>query len=171
MRLVVRRAVRMLLLTIVLAWMFLLSAVIAAASQATAAEPPNSDDVVLARPAPKLEQRRDTPQTTVDAVSTTVMCPTCDTTLDQSDSPAAQRMRVYVEAAVAAGWTQDEIHDGLVAEYGGDEAILAVPRAQGIGMLVWVVPAVVALAAVLVAALVLRRWRRDRVDREQGAAA
>lgn len=162
MKHVARRALRLSLLTVVLTWMFLLSAVIAAASQATAAS--SSAEDVLDRPAPTLEQRRDTPQTTVDAVSRTVMCPTCDTTLDQSDSPAAQRMRVYVEAAVQAGWTQDEIHDGLVEEYGGDEAILAVPRARGIGLLVWIVPGAVALAALLCAAFVLRRWRRERSD-------
>lgn len=161
MRRTFRRTVRLLAVTIVLTWLFLLSAVIAAASQATAAEATDSAAIVD-RPAPELERRRDEPQTTVDDVSRTVMCPTCDTTLDQSDSPAAERMRVYVTAAVEAGWTEEEIRDGLVEEYGGDEAILAVPRARGLGTLVWAVPAVVVLASILGAVLVLRRWRRER---------
>lgn len=108
-----------------------------------------------------LEQRRSEPQTTVEQVSSSVMCPSCDTTLDQSNSPAAERMRAWVEEAVAAGWTEEEIRDGLVAEYDGDESILATPRAKGLGLLVWVVPAIVALTAAIGGFVILRRWRRS----------
>lgn len=117
-----------------------------------------------------VEQRRDAPQTTVDEVSSTVMCPSCDTTLDQSDSPAAQRMRAWVREAVEAGWTEQEIRDGLVAEYGGDESVLATPRAEGLGLAAWVVPAVVALVALLGGAVLLRRWRSTPHDRVAGSS-
>jgi cytochrome c-type biogenesis protein CcmH/NrfF len=140
----------------VVGWVMFAAFVFGTVSNAQAAETKATD-----LPAPTLEQRRDTPQTSVDDVSATVMCPSCDTTLDQSDSPAAQRMRVWVTAAVEAGWTQEEIRDGLVDEYGGDESILATPRAKGAGLLVWLVPALVALAALLTGLLSLRRWRRD----------
>lgn len=106
-----------------------------------------------------LEQRRDTPRTSVERVSGSVMCPSCDTTLDQSNSPAAERMRAWVRVAVAAGWTDAEIRDGLVKEYGGDESILAVPRARGIGLAVWLVPAAVVLIALLAGVLLMHRWR------------
>jgi cytochrome c-type biogenesis protein CcmH/NrfF len=140
----------------VVGWVVLAAFVFGTVSNAEAAEAPATD-----LPAPKLEHRRDTPQTSVDDIASTVMCPSCDTTLDQSNSPAAQRMRVWVTAAVDAGWTEEEIRDGLVAEYGGDESILATPRASGAGLLVWLVPALVALAALLVGTFSLRRWRRD----------
>lgn len=107
------------------------------------------------------DQRRSKPQTTVDEVSSNVMCPSCDSTLAESNSPAAQRMRAWVERAVAAGWTQQEIRDGLVAEYGGDESVLAVPRADGLGLGIWVVPAIVVFGALLGAVVILRRWKRD----------
>src|SRR5690606_13548532 len=109
-----------------------------------------------------LEQRRATPQTTVDEVSRTVMCPTCDSTLEQSDSPAADSMRTWIDEAVAAGWTEQEIREGLVREYGGDESILAVPRSTGIGVGAWLAPLVILVAILLAAVLVPRRWRQTR---------
>ena len=140
----------------VVGWVVLVAFVLGTVSDAGAAAAESASDL----PAPRLEQRRDTPQTTVDEVSATVMCPSCDTTLDQSESPAATRMRAWVTAAVEAGWTTQEIRDGLVAEYGGDESILATPRARGVGLLVWLVPALIVLLALVVGAMSMRRWRR-----------
>lgn len=131
-------------------------AVASGASRGVGDEPVNAD----------FEQRRGEPQTTVEEVSSSVMCPSCDSTLDESNSPAAQRMRAWVERAVAAGWTEQEIRDGLVAEYGGDESVLAVPRAGGLGLGIWIAPAIVVLGAVLGAVLTLRRWRRDARARQ-----
>lgn len=110
---------------------------------------------------PRLEQRREEPQTSVEEVAPTVMCPSCGTTIDQSTSPAAERVRAYVRAGVDAGWTAEEIRDGLVEEYGGDESVLAAPRARGLGLVAWLVPAGVVLVAVGVGIGALRRWRRQ----------
>ncbi|MBC7461808.1 MAG: cytochrome c-type biogenesis protein CcmH [Thermoleophilia bacterium] len=143
------------------AWVFLLAYMLGAASNANAAA---SDTVVAtqSQPKPVLEHRRDQPQTSVATVSRNVMCPTCDTTLDSSHSPAAERMRVWIRVAVANGWSEDEITAGLVNEYGGDESILAVPRAEGIGLLAWLVPLAVVLAAASCGLLLVRRWRRTQ---------
>jgi cytochrome c-type biogenesis protein CcmH len=54
-----------------------------------------------------------------------VMCPVCETTLDQSSSPAAQQIKRVIANRIAAGDTKTEIKDRLVAEYG--DAILAAP--------------------------------------------
>ena len=152
-------------LAIFLAWVFLVAYMFGAASSSHAAEvTPNPT-----QSAPNLEHRRNEPQTTVADVSRTVMCPTCDTTLDQSHSPAAERMRVWVQTAVANGWTRDEIQAGLVKEYGGSEAILAVPRARGIGIFAWLVPLLVVLAAATYGVLLVRRWRRAQLSREVGS--
>lgn len=137
-------------------WVVLLAFMLGSVSNARGASAGDVSDP----PIPKFEQRRDAPQTSVQEVSSTVMCPSCSTTLDQSNSPAARRMREWVTAAVDAGWTQEEIRNGLIKEYGGDESILAVPRARGFGLMVWIMPALVALAALLVGLLSLRRWRR-----------
>ena len=53
-----------------------------------------------------------------------VMCPVCGTTLDQSNSPAAEQIKRLIAARIAAGDTKSQIKDRLVSEYG--DAILAV---------------------------------------------
>ena len=98
---------------------------------------------------------------TLEEVSKDVMCPTCGTTLERSDSPAAERMRVYIRARIADGWTRQQVVDGLVAEYGGDESILASPRRQGLGLVAWVGPLAMLLVALVGGAVVVVRWRRD----------
>lgn len=97
---------------------------------------------------------------TAEEIAPLVMCPTCDSTLDRSDSPAAERMRAQVAAHIAKGETRSEVLDSLVAEYGGDESILATPPKHGRGLLAWLPPALVALALVIGGAFTIRRWRR-----------
>lgn len=145
------------------AWLFLLAGAIGSTTNvahgASATAPSANSTAESPADTPALERRRDTPQTSVDAVSRTVMCPSCDTTLDQSNSPAAESMRAWVEEAVAAGWTKQEIRDGLVAEYDGDESILATPRAHGVGLLAFIVPALVVFVALVGGVVLMRRWR------------
>jgi cytochrome c-type biogenesis protein CcmH/NrfF len=100
-------------------------------------------------------------KTSLDEIAPQVMCPSCDTTLDRSDSPAADRMRAYINGRVADGWTEDQILDGLVAEYGGDSSILATPKPDTArGALAWGVPVVVAIIAALAGLVCIQRWRK-----------
>ena len=95
-----------------------------------------------------------------------VMCPVCGTTLDQSESPAAQQIKRLIARRIAAGDTKSEIKDRLVAEYG--EAILAAPRHHGFGLLAWWLP----IAGILLGAAAVGagtwRWSHAR-EREPGA--
>ena len=89
-----------------------------------------------------------------------VMCPVCGTTLDQSESPAAQQIKTVIAQRIAAGDSDCRIKDRLVAEYG--DSILAAPPKRGFGLLAWWVP----LAGILVAAVAVGaaawRWSRRR---------
>ena len=89
-----------------------------------------------------------------------VMCPVCGTTLDQSDSPAARQIERFIKRRIAAGDSEEEIKDALVANYG--ESILASPPRHGFGLLAWWVP----LGGIVVAAALLAwgiwRWSRRR---------
>jgi cytochrome c-type biogenesis protein CcmH len=89
-----------------------------------------------------------------------VMCPTCNTVLEASDAPVAERMRVFIRSRIAAGDSKSEIKDRLVAQFG--EAVLAAPRHRGFGLLAWFAP----VAALLVGALALslRGRRKARSD-------
>ena len=88
-----------------------------------------------------------------------VMCPICGTSLEQSQSPQAERERELIRRLIAQGRDKEEIKDALVAEYGPD--VLAVPDDEGFDLTAWLVPIggfAVALGAV---ALALRRARRS----------
>ena len=97
-----------------------------------------------------------------------IMCPTCGTTLDQSSSPIALRMKDFIEARIAAGDSKREIKDALVAEFG--EQVLAAPPRRGFNLLAWVLPLAglgLAAAALGVAAW---RWTAAREPGDAGVA-
>ena len=95
-----------------------------------------------------------------------IMCPTCGTTLDQSSSPIALRMKDFIARRIAAGDSKGEIKDALVSEFG--EEVLAAPPRRGFNLLAWVLP----LAGLGLAAAVLGvaawRWTAAREPGDPG---
>jgi cytochrome c-type biogenesis protein CcmH len=89
-----------------------------------------------------------------------IMCPVCSTTLDQSDSPIAQRMKADISRRIAAGQSKQQIKDALVAEFG--QQILAAPPKKGFNLLAWVLPIVLLLGGALVLGLLAWRWSHTR---------
>ena len=89
-----------------------------------------------------------------------VMCPVCETTLDQSSSPAAQQIKRVIASRIAAGDTKTQIKDKLVAEYG--DAILAAPPRKGFGLVAWWLPLIGIVAAAVVVGVGALRWARAR---------
>ena len=87
-----------------------------------------------------------------------VMCPTCESPLYLSSSPAADRIRAYVAEKRAAGWSKQQVKDRLVADFG--PAILAAPERDGLGLAAWLVPLLAVLAGLLTAVGVAVAWRR-----------
>jgi cytochrome c-type biogenesis protein CcmH/NrfF len=84
-----------------------------------------------------------------------IMCPACGTTLDQSNSQIAQRMKRFIEARIAAGDSKEQIKSALVADFG--QQVLAAPPRRGFNLLAWVLP--LAGLAVAGAALGVAAWR------------
>ncbi len=87
-----------------------------------------------------------------------LVCPVCETTLDQSDAPVAQRMKAFIRERIAAGDTEQEIKDALVSEFGS--GVLATPPRSGFGLLAWLLPLGALVAGVIAVVLVVRRWSR-----------
>ena len=87
-----------------------------------------------------------------------VMCPVCNTTLDQSSSPAARQIERFIVVRINAGDSKNEIKDRLVAEYGPQ--ILAAPPKKGFDLLAWLLPIVGVLGGALVLAWLAWRWSR-----------
>jgi len=89
-----------------------------------------------------------------------LMCPTCGTSLELSNAPAANQIRRFVRARIAAGDTKSEIEDKLVAEFG--RGVLASPPKKGFDLLAWVLPLLaLGLGAAVIGVLVVR-WSRSR---------
>jgi cytochrome c-type biogenesis protein CcmH len=98
-----------------------------------------------------------------------IVCPTCKTTLDQSSSPIATRMKAFIRARIAAGESAAEIKAELVDQFG--PAVLAEPPKHGFDLLAWVLPlGALALGAVCVAALAWTWSRRRDAGRPEQAA-
>jgi cytochrome c-type biogenesis protein CcmH len=114
-----------------------LTLVLAGTAPAWAAEPPSAADL-----------------------EAELVCPTCSTTLDQSDAPVARRMKAYIRERIAAGATAKQIKDELVAEFG--TRVLAEPPRRGFDLLAWVLPlALLAVGAVGVVTAAVA-WSRRR---------
>ena len=83
------------------------------------------------------------PRTSLAYLEGQIMCPTCHTTLDQSDSAAAR-----------------QIESELVANYG--EGILAAPPRKGFDLLAWWLPIAGVLGGGVLLGLGVWRWSRSR---------
>ena len=92
------------------------------------------------------------------ALEAELVCPVCETTLDQSDAPVAQRMKAYIRRRIAAGDSAQQIKDALVAQFG--PGVLATPSKSGFGLLAWLVPILVVLGAALVIGVLVWAWSR-----------
>ncbi len=91
-----------------------------------------------------------------------IVCPTCKTTLDQSNAPIAVRMKTYIRDRIAAGDSGAEIKEQLVDQFG--PGVLAEPPKRGFDLLAWLLPlGAVAIGAVVVGALALT-WSKRRDD-------
>ena len=88
-----------------------------------------------------------------------IVCPTCKTTLDQSTSPIAKRMKLFIRGRIGAGDSAAQIKAALVDQFG--PAVLAEPPKSGFDLLAWLLPiGGLAVGAVFVAALAWT-WSRS----------
>lgn len=101
------------------------------------------------------------------ALSTHLRCMVCQNqSIDDSDAQLAKDLRVLVRERVAAGDTDDEVIDFLVARYG--EFVLLKPRLQGQTLILWLAPPVLLAAAGFGAFLAWRRRAAAKSPAETG---
>ena len=118
-----------------------LACLLVAVPVAGAAEPPNAADL-----------------------EAELVCPVCETTLDQSNAPVAQRMKLFIRERIAAGGSEQQIKDALVAEFG--PGVLATPPRSGFGLLAWIIPLAALAVGAAAVALLVRGWSRRRAATE-----
>jgi cytochrome c-type biogenesis protein CcmH len=112
--------------------------------------------LILAAPAAAAEKP------TLADLEDEVICPTCQTTLELSNSPIATQMRAFIRARIAAGDSKQEIKDELVAEFG--EGVLAAPPKSGFNLIAWLLPLAGLLAALVAITLLARRYTHTRPE-------
>jgi cytochrome c-type biogenesis protein CcmH len=97
-----------------------------------------------------------------------LVCPTCKTTLDQSDSPIARRMKQIIRMRLAEGATEQEIKKELVGQFG--PAVIAEPPKSGFDLLAWVLPLALLGAGAVGVGVVAWGWSRRPAAVEPGEA-
>ncbi len=95
----------------------------------------------------------------VNAIARQLYCPVCENIpLDVCPTTACARWRELIRDKIAAGWSEQQIKDYFVQQYGA--RVLGTPPAKGINWLVYLVPPVAILAGVYVLLRAFRSWKR-----------
>jgi cytochrome c-type biogenesis protein CcmH len=94
----------------------------------------------------------------VNGVAKKLYCPVCpNTPLDVCETRACADWRAQIQEQLAAGWSQEEIMDYFVLQYG--ERVLAEPQRKGFTAFVWFLPLTTVVLGLLLVWMLLRNWR------------
>lgn len=95
----------------------------------------------------------------VNAIAKQMFCPVCESTpLDVCPTQACAQWRELIREKLAAGWSEQEIKDYFVEQYGA--RVLAAPPAQGFNWLAYLVPPIAILAGVFILLRAMRSWKQ-----------
>jgi cytochrome c-type biogenesis protein CcmH len=94
----------------------------------------------------------------VNAIAKELFCPICENTpLDVCETQACADWRQVIREKLAAGQSDEQIKDYFADQYG--VRALAVPPAEGVTLLVWLVPIIAIPSVIILFALYLRNIR------------
>ena len=97
----------------------------------------------------------------VNRIAKKLYCPVCpNTPLDVCETQACKDWRAQIRDELAQGWTEQQIIDYFVAQYG--ERVLAEPQRKGFTSLVWLLPVITALLGLWIVYEILRGWRKQK---------
>jgi cytochrome c-type biogenesis protein CcmH len=92
----------------------------------------------------------------VNAIAKKLYCPVCENVpLDVCETQACADWRAEIRLMLEQNKTEEEILAYFENRYG--QRVLAVPEAEGINLVVWVVPPLAAIAGIAILVTVLRR--------------
>lgn len=95
----------------------------------------------------------------VNAIAKQMFCPVCENTpLDVCPTQACAQWRELIREKLAAGWSEQEVMDYFVEQYGA--RVLGAPPAQGFNWLVYLVPPIAILAGIFILLRAMRSWRQ-----------
>jgi cytochrome c-type biogenesis protein CcmH len=95
----------------------------------------------------------------VNAIAKQLYCPVCENIpLDVCGTPACAQWRELIRQKLSEGWTEQEIKDYFVQQYGA--RVLGTPPAKGINWLVYLIPPLVIIAGIYILIRAFRAWKR-----------
>src|SRR5258706_13315797 len=93
----------------------------------------------------------------VNAVAKQLYCPVCENTpLDVCPTEACRQWRDLIRQQLGEGWTEDQIKQYFVANYG--ERVLAEPPRRGLNWLGYLISPAIIVAGAIILLLALRQW-------------
>jgi cytochrome c-type biogenesis protein CcmH len=99
----------------------------------------------------------------VNAIAKGMYCPVCENIpLDVCPTQACIQWREVIRQKLAEGWSEAQIKDYFVAQYG--DRVLAEPPPRGLNWLVYLVPPLVFLGGAYLLFRVVSSWRREPVS-------
>lgn len=101
----------------------------------------------------------------VNAIARELYCPVCENVpLDVCPTEACARWRGVIRDKLAQGWSEAQIKDYFVAQYG--DRVLAEPPPQGLNWLVYILPPLFFVLGGAILWRVLRAMRRQPMQEE-----
>lgn len=95
----------------------------------------------------------------VNAIAKQLYCPVCENVpLDVCGTQACEQWRQLIRQKLAEGWSEAQIRQYFVDQYG--DRVLATPPPRGINWLAYLVPPVIILAGVWILVQAFRSWKR-----------
>ena len=86
-------------------------------------------------------------------------CPVCENIpLDVCPTTACAQWRELIRQKLSDGWTEQQIKDYFVQQYG--DRVLGTPPARGINWLVYIIPPIAILAGVYILYRAFNSWKR-----------
>ena len=98
----------------------------------------------------------------VNAIAKQLYCPVCENIpLDVCPTQACAQWREIIRQKLAEGWTEDQIKQYFVDQYG--DRVLATPPARGLNWLVYILPPAVIVLGAYILFRAVRGWRQPSV--------
>jgi cytochrome c-type biogenesis protein CcmH len=105
----------------------------------------------------------------VNEVAEHMYCPVCEMEpVDTCMASTCIQWRAIIRDMLGQGFTEDEIHDYFVDQYG--DRVMGVPQSAGLWSLAFLGPVIFALLALGLGVMTMRRWLRNREPNAPAAA-